>query len=166
MSVLRVALVTVSAVFIALHVSACGSWFQGSPALYRAEELSQQERYDEAIVMYREHIEDRLKERNRPEWENPHFYLLRIGDLQLRMEQPAAALESYHEAEQRGVEESLLSDRYRALAQWYSERGKLNEAFQVLKKNRGRDTLLFDAMLDRVGRELTATENAKPTSIP
>jgi tetratricopeptide (TPR) repeat protein len=142
-----------------IAVCGCGFSSQGSSSLYRAEEFSQQERYEDAIASYRDHIEDRLSERTRPDWENPYFYLLRIGDLQLRMNQPTAALESYDLAEKEHVEASLISDRYRAVANWYIERAKLQEAFDLLQKYRDRDSLLFDAMLDRVGRALTAQES-------
>jgi predicted Zn-dependent protease len=111
-------------------------------------------------------MEDRLAESKRPEWENPYFYLLRIGDLQLRMDQPVAALESYQQAEAQKVESSLISDRYRATANWYIEQGRLQEAFDLLQKYRERDSLLFDAMLDRVGRALTDQETVSVAASP
>jgi tetratricopeptide (TPR) repeat protein len=149
-----------------MSCSACSSWLASSPELYRAEELSQQERHQDAIAAYREHIEDRLTESKRPEWENPYFYLLRIGDLQLRLDDPTEALKSYEQAEEQKVEASLISDRYRAVAHWYIERDRLQEAFDLLQKYRDRDSLLFDAMLDRVGRALTEKETARPDSLP
>jgi tetratricopeptide (TPR) repeat protein len=122
----------------------------------QAERLTQEGSYQEAIDAYQRHIDERLTVRDKPEWENPHFYLLRIIDLQLRMSDPKAALATCKKAEQLGVEASLVSDRYRAIASWYSERGELKESFEVLKAHRDQDPLLFDAMLDRLGREMTA----------
>ena len=95
---------------------------------------------------------------DRPAWENPYFYLLSIGDLQLRMGQPNEALASFKGAEEHHVEESLVSDRYRSVAIWYEEHGQLDKALEVLTKYRERDSLLFDSMLDRVARKMTAQE--------
>ena len=76
--------------------------------LESAEELSRQGKTDEAITHYRAHIEERLAVADRPEWENPYFYLLLIGDLQLNNGQPDAALATYEEAEQQKVHASLV----------------------------------------------------------
>lgn len=146
------------ALCVALFVSGCGLLSKPINSANQAEEFTQQGQYEEAIALYRAHIEDRLAVSNRAEWENPYFYLLRIGDLYLRMEQPQAALDAYREAEANKVEESLISDRYRAVAHWYIEHGQLQAAFDLLKTYRGKDSLLFDAMLDRVGRSLTSQE--------
>jgi tetratricopeptide (TPR) repeat protein len=145
--------------WLVVALSGCGLLFDSTTAAHRAEELTQQERFEEAISQYRVHIQTRLKVSNRADWENPHFYLLRIGDLYLRMGQPQAALDAYREAEANQIEASLISDRYRAVAHWYVENNQLQSAFDVLKTYRDRDSLLFDAMLDRVGRALTKQEN-------
>jgi tetratricopeptide (TPR) repeat protein len=137
----------------------CGLLRSSTNAAQQAEELTQQGNYEEAISLYREHIQDRLAVTNRAEWENPYFYLLRIGDLHLRMEQPQAALDAYQEAEAHDIETGLISDRYRAVANWYIAHAQLQAAFDVLKKYRERDSLLFDAMLDRVGRALTKQDS-------
>lgn len=75
-----------------------------------------------------------------------------------RTGEPAAALEIYKEAEQHKVEAGLISDRYRAVGRWYAEHGQLAKALEVLNNYRDRDSLLFDAMLDRIARQLTAQE--------
>ncbi len=140
-----------------LCLISCASLGNGSMVI-QAEQLTEEGRYTEAIGTYRKHIQERLDDSTRPEWENPYFYLLRIIDLQLRMERPADALSSCREAEKQGVESILISDRYRAVASWHEQHGNLEAAFEVLKSNRERDPLLFDAMLDRIGRALTAPE--------
>ena len=120
-----------------------------------AEELASQGQYEEAISEYRAHMEERLAVKNRPEWENPYFYLLLIGDAYLAKGDATEALSSYEDAEKNGVHASLVSDRYRSVATWYEGKGELQKAFDALKKYRSRDTLLFDSMLDRIARTLT-----------
>ena len=122
----------------------------------RAEHLSEEGRFEEAIEIYRRHIQERQSVTDRPDWENPHFYLLQITDLQLQMSQPDKALQTCAEAEQAGVDPALVADRYRTIANWYEERRDMQAAFDILKRYRDRDPLLFEAMLDRVGRALTA----------
>jgi len=130
----------------------------------QAEQLTKEGKYTEAIDTYRKHIQARLDESTRAEWENPYFYLLRVIDLQLKMEQPNEALRTCREAELQGVDYTLISDRYRAVAGWYEGHGHLDSAFQVLKTNRERDPLLFDAMLDRIGRALTQRDRIESPS--
>jgi tetratricopeptide (TPR) repeat protein len=118
--------------------------------------LSEEGQFEEAIEIYRRHIQERQSVTDRPDWENPHFYLLQIADLQLQMSQPDKALQTCAEAEQAGVDPALVADRYRTIANWYEERRDMQAAFDILKRYRDRDPLLFEAMLDRVGRALTA----------
>jgi tetratricopeptide (TPR) repeat protein len=134
--------------------------FSSSDRVQRAEELSRQGDYDAAIALYREHMEARLAIEDRPEWENPYFYLLLIGDVQLGRGEPEAALQTYEEAERQKVEPTLISDRYRAVGRWYEEHGQLQKALEELSKYRDRDPLLFDVMLDRIAKKLTAQEDA------
>jgi len=138
-------------------VAGCVS-LKGPEALNRADELTVEGRYDDAIAAYQEHIQDRLGDGNRPEWENPYFYLLNIGDIELKRDNPEKALARYEEAEQRGVALSLVADRYRAVATWHEERHELQKALEVLNTYRLKDPLIFDSMLDRIARELTQSE--------
>ena len=126
--------------------------------LKKAEALTEQREFEAAKQEYRLHMEERLTEPTRPADENPYFYLLALGDLQLKQEDPKGALKLYEEAEQKGVENTLISDRFRSVALWYEARGETESALAVLKQYRNRDDLLFDAMLDRLARELTAKE--------
>jgi tetratricopeptide (TPR) repeat protein len=138
-------------------LSACFS-MGDSARLREADELATQEKWDEAIEAYQEHIQERLEVSDRPDWENPYFYLLTIGDVELKRGEPTKALQRYEEAEKQGVASSLVSDRYRAVAAWYEEHGNLDEAIKVLTTYRERDSLIFDAMLDRLARKLTQQE--------
>jgi hypothetical protein len=136
-----------------LLFTACSS-LQSSTLANRAEQLVEEGRYDQAIESYRSHIERRLAASDRPEWENPYFYLLRVTDIELMNSRPNEALKACSEAAANGVERGLISDRYRAIAAWHIDHKELQRAFDILKTHRELDPLLFDAMLDRVGRAL------------
>lgn len=154
------------ALLVALaQLAGCSAWKNESDILQQAEEATRKQDFDRAIELYQQHISIRAKRADRPEWENPNFYLLLIGDLELQRGDGVAALESYQKAEALGVDSGLVSDRYRYLASWYEQKGDLQQAFNVLEEFRDRDDLLFDAMLDRIGRELTEQEKGN-TSIP
>lgn len=149
------------------------AWLHGcslsnnSSSLVRdADELSKQGQHDAAIASYREHMDARLAASDRPEAENPYFYLLMMGDVELSRGDTAKALALYEEAEQNGVEKQLVADRYRAAASWYESHGQLKEAMELLAKYRDRDDLLFDAMADRIAKELTAREGGFVTELP
>ncbi|MEY4667516.1 MAG: hypothetical protein RL518_215 [Pseudomonadota bacterium] len=137
---------------------AAGCFSTGPTELLEAEQLHGEGRHDEAIAAYQEHIANRLAVPDRPDWENPHFYLLNVGDIELSRGNVERALSAYEEAEREKVELPLVADRYRAVASWYEEHGQLEQALEILTKYRERDPLIFDSMLDRVARELTETE--------
>ena len=134
----------------------------GEPSghLRKAEEFSRQGRIDEAISEYRTHMNERLSEKNRPEWENPYFYLLLIGDLEIRNGRVDDALKTYEEAEDKGVDKTLVSDRYRYVGSYLAERGDYQKAIEVLTRYRDRDPLLIDSMLDRLARKLVASQDS------
>lgn len=126
----------------------------------KAEEYTRREDYDQAIEAYRRHIAERLAIKDRPEWENPNFYLLLIGDIELARGQYDAALAAYQQAEDAGVERITVSDRYRYVASWYERNGELESAIAVLQQYRDRDPLLFDLVLDRLGKEIVRRSDA------
>jgi tetratricopeptide (TPR) repeat protein len=135
-----------------------GCFSSESAQLHEAEALTSEGKPDEAIAAYRTHISERLETTDRPEWENPYFYLLNIGDIELSRGNVAGALAAYEEAEREKVETPLVADRYRAVAVWYEERGQLKSALEILTTYREKDPLIFDSMLDRVARRLTEVE--------
>ena len=153
---------TMKRVVISLLISCaagCSLFSDSSQKLRDADELTRQGKYDEAIEAYREHMTSRLEVSDRSEWENPYFYLLTIGDVELGRGDTEKALQTYEEAEKNGVGTPLISDRYRAVASYFEEHGELQKALDVLSKYRDRDPLLFDAMLDRIAKELTRKES-------
>lgn len=138
----------------------CAGCFGHEPSLLQqAEELTRQDRIDDAINLYQEHIQTRLAVKDRPEWENPYFYLLIIGDLNLRSGRVEQALLAFNHAETEGVDRGLVSDRYRSVASWHERSGQLDLAISILIKYRDRDQLLFDSMLDRIAREKVKRED-------
>jgi tetratricopeptide (TPR) repeat protein len=143
----------------AVVLCGAGCFSSGPERLTEAESLTSEGRHDEAIAAYREHIAERLGTSERPEWENPHFYLLSIGDIELSRGNVDAALATYEEAEREKVDPPLIADRYRAVASWYEEHGQLQKALDILTKYREKDPLIFDSMLDRIARQLTAEES-------
>ncbi len=93
--------------YLAFSISACQPFFyfgtfsnQNSNYLEKAAELTNAKEYDKAIEIYRKHIDYRLALKDRPEWENPYFYLLLIGDLYLQQANTEKALESLGFSEQ------------------------------------------------------------------
>lgn len=149
-----------------LILTSCNRLFVNPDALHlqAAEEFSRKKEYDKAIEEYRAHIRYRLAIKERPEWENPYFYLVLIGDLQLIESKADAALSTYLEAEQQGVDPNLISDRYRSLASWYEDRGSLEKAVSLLKSRRNKDPILIDAMLDRLSKSIVAREQSAEPS--
>lgn len=141
---------------VAFTTSSCS--VRSSDPLQLAEEALRSGNFPQAVALYQKHMSERLAAKNRPEWENPHFYELLIGDVYLSQGDSEQALAAYERAEKNGVHNNLVSDRYRAVARWFEDKGELQRAFDILEKYRDRDLLLFDAMLDRIGRELTARE--------
>jgi len=143
-----------------------GSYFKFGP--YRnaeqAEEFLRQGKFDDACESYRKHVEDRLANKDRPEWENPYFYYLIIGDIKLRDGKVKEALAAYEFAESKKIDSQLVSDRYRYVAQWYEKKGDFRNAMAILQKYQDRDPLLFDAVLDRVAKELTKIEDSGASS--
>ncbi len=127
--------------------------------LEKADELSRSGEYGKAIEEYRAHMNYRLALKKRPQWENPYFYLILIGDIQLGSGDVDAAEQSYIEARDKEVDPYLISDRFRGIARWYESKGDLKAAIAVLERYRPLDTMLYESMLDRLSRELTEKED-------
>lgn len=126
--------------------------------LRNAERYTRKKEYENAIQSYKSHIDERLELKERPEWENPYFYWLLIGDLYLKLKDADKALESYEFAESKEVSPGLLSDRYRYVAHWYAKQKKFDQALTILSKYRDRDELLFDLTRDRIARDMVKAE--------
>jgi hypothetical protein len=131
--------------------------------LERAEGLLSKGQFGEAISIYQNHINYRLNLDQRASWENPYFYLLLIGDIELNRRSPDAAYVNYKQALSHGVDKNLISDRIRSLSHWYEEQGNIEKSIELLKLHRELDPLLFDAILDRLARKLTEKEEVLPS---
>ncbi len=155
-TIIRVSGVVLVLAFLIVGCGAIGT----NERLREAEEYSRQGDLDRAIAAYESHIGARLALDDRAEWENPWFYLLLIGDLQLRKGEPEVALQTYTKAKEKQIHGSLISDRYRSVASWYETNGELKKASALLEQYREEDPLLFDSMLDRIGKEIVAQEES------
>lgn len=120
--------------------------------LQKAEELAKSGQIDQSIALYRQHMQKRIDDKSRPDWENPYFYEIVIGDLELERGDLDLALDHYAKAHENGVEDKLVGDRIRSAAAQLEESGKIDQAFQLLEKNRALDPLLFDVVLDRIAK--------------
>ncbi len=148
-----------STFFILFYLSGCQ--IISSPAvrhLERAEELTRQNDLDGAISEYQAHMTYRLSLEKRPNWENPYFYLLLVGDLKLKQAKPEEALKFYAEAQDKGIDKSLISDRYRMVGYWYEEQGDLQKALEFLERNKELDPMLFNPALDRIAKAIVEKE--------
>ncbi|NLF25993.1 MAG: tetratricopeptide repeat protein [Deltaproteobacteria bacterium] len=145
-----------------LFMSAClGKPFQTDRTL--ADQLSEEKKYDEAVAAYLRHIKHRLSVKNRPKWENPHIYLLDIGDLYLDQGNVSEALRYYQSAEEKGVKPGYCNDRYRYVATWYEKQGRLREALEHLNHFESKDPFLFGLMQDRIAKQIVAEEEGDHT---
>lgn len=152
---LKLALLAIITLLFA--ATGCG-WSDSYTHLRRADELRRQDDPDGAIAEYRRHIAARLKDENRPEWENPYFYLLLIGDLQLGQGKFQEAIDSFELAGRNGVDSALVTDRYLYVAQLHADAGRIEEAIRFLEQYRDRDPLLFNIVLDRFAKMLVQRE--------
>ncbi len=132
--------------------------FQSASHAVKANQLRKEGKYDEAIAEYLLHIESRASQPGRAETENPYFYYLLIGDIYLERDQVSQAEDAYLVASSREVEKTFLSDRFRRLSRWHEDHGDLEQAIETLKKYRLFDPLLYDVIIDRLHKQLVASE--------
>jgi tetratricopeptide (TPR) repeat protein len=130
----------------------------GRDYVKKAEKYAAKKEYDQAISAYHQHMQARLNVPSRPDWENPYFYALLIGDLELERGQVEAALKAYTDAYDNEVEKTLVADRMRALGLWYEKHGEYQKALDHLSKYKDLDPFLFNLVLDRIAKELSSQE--------
>jgi KDO2-lipid IV(A) lauroyltransferase len=146
------------ALCIASSLSLTGCMFQGQePLLTRADQLRQDKQYDQAIALYQEHIDKRLRIHQREDWENPYFYELLIGDTYLEQDKLSDAKAAYRAAYDHEVDRTLFLDRIRLLAAKYEEKNEFQTALDLLKPYANEDPLLINAQLDRIAKALAAS---------
>ncbi|MCB0320801.1 MAG: hypothetical protein KDD60_07725 [Bdellovibrionales bacterium] len=136
-------------------------WESISEHLRLAERYQRKKQYSLARTSYLHHIQARLSVKDKPEWENPHFYYLLIGDLFLSEADIPEALKSYDMARKNGVDIGLVSDRYRLVANSLAKNGDFDGAIEILNTYHDYDPLLFDMMRDRLAREKVESEEAQ-----
>jgi len=136
-----------------LSLNSCSTNFRYY--LDKAETAEENKNYSSAIQFYKEHIEFREKDRKAPK-ENPYFYLLMIGDLYLKSEDPVNAEKTFVEAIEKDVSKPLCAERIRRIAKYYSKNNSYDEAFKLLELHRELDPLLFDLDKDNLHKEFIA----------
>ena len=140
--------------------SSAGPFRTNPPGSHRraAEKLRTEKNYIEAIQEYEKHIAERLSDKGRPEEENPSFYYIFIGDLQLELGKPDDALEAYMKAHEDNVMVEFIIDRVRRISSHYEEKDELDKSLHILNAYRDLDPLLFDWDINRIHRKLVAKE--------
>ena len=145
-----------------LILSSCSTNFRYF--LEKAEAAEKSKEYSKAIEYYNKHIEFRNND-SKPPKENPYFYLLMVGDLYLKNEQPIEAKDTYIKAVDKEVSKPLCAERIRNIAKYYSEKSNYEEAFKILEEYRELDPLLFDLDKDNLHKEYVLTqESAEKTT--
>lgn len=122
---------------------------QAQNHLLEAESFSEAGKFEDAIKSYELHIEARLKE-DRKEWENPHFYQIRIAELYLKLNNSEEALRRIKLAEDKKVEKDLILDGIREVAEYFAVRNKVDEAIDLLDSYRSFDESYIDGLVDKI----------------
>lgn len=146
---------------LTVFFSSCTFYNPKNSLLSRADAALENKEYDEAITLYKEHIESRLDNPLRSSWENPYFYLIVIGDVYIEKKEPKKAEITFLKAEKKGVKKPLINDRLLKLASYYEKNHQFSEAIELLDKNIDRDPILFEGYLDKISRYQTTFEDSK-----
>lgn len=125
----------------------------------QAEALVAEGKRAEAIEEYKKHVRQRVAFVDRPADENPYFYYILIGDLQLELGDPDLAEQAYLTALENKVHPDLVGDRIRRLSSWYADQGQFDTAIELLKTHRELDELVFDGHLDEIHKRAVAAED-------
>jgi tetratricopeptide (TPR) repeat protein len=132
----------------------------------RAEALWGEGKKEEAIEAYEAHIQNRMKRKKRLPNENPYFYKLMIGDIYLELDKAEEAEKAYLVAHEKKVSPPLCADRLRKIGRYYEERKEYEKAFEILRKHRELDSLLFDLEIDRLHKSLVNSKKKQVESEP
>ena len=150
-----------------LSLEACFFFPSSRPSQAQvAAQLREEGKFEEAIAAYRKHIADREQSPSRAEDENPSFYLVLIGDVEMQRGDRQAAKAAYAAARTQNVSTGLVGDRYRQLAEAYAKDSEYEEAIAVLKEGRDIDPLLFDIAIDDLHKRSLQAEDGTLTTEP
>lgn len=141
--------------------TSCGIFTKMPTVLESADQARKDGRFQEAIQLYKQHLQTRLNTSWKIKNENPYFWLLTVGDVYLQAGDPVKAQLAYDQARTQNVDLPLLVDRYLSLATWYKEHGNTKEAIAILTEYRSLDTLLFNGELDTISKELVDKEDSE-----
>ena len=141
-------------ILISVFISGCTLFSQPISLAKQAQLKAEEGNFEEAIILYQKHIEERLDTKDRENWENPHFYRIIIGDLYLKQGNFDKALQSYVEGIKNGVDLPLFLDRIRSLASTLEQSGELEKALNLLSEYVKDDPTLINEALDRISKKL------------
>lgn len=148
-------------VFLIPLISCSTSSLQIPSAASRAEELRSKQKYEDAINVYQDHIRSRLKDKSRPEFENPYFYYLLVSDTYLEMGEPQKAEEAINLAQKNLVTNEFLVDRYRQIIEFYESNQQLEKAHNLATKYRELNPDTLDVDIDRLNKKIVLKEVKK-----
>ncbi len=145
--------------FLVVLLLLCLACSVRSPSLAnKADEAKKAGDFKKAISLYQEHMDRRLEVKNKPEEENPYFYLILIGDCYLSLNEYENAKSKYLEAKEKEVFNQLVSDRIRKIADIKAETKDFDSAINLLREHRELDPLLFDGRIDELHKEMVSYE--------
>lgn len=126
-----------------------------------AESAYEAKKYNQAINEYELHIKSRLESKSRPDWENPYFYELIIGDIELEKGNFSEAIIRYKIAEDNKVELERISTRILEVGKQQYQLGIRNNdnilkkrAIKLLQDNAFRDSELYYWTLDKLVKQI------------
>lgn len=82
-----------------------------------------------------------------------------IGELHIKLRDPISAENAFLEALKKGVSPALCAERLRRIAGYYEQEKDFEKAFEILRKHRELDTILFDLEIDRIHRASIEAES-------
>jgi len=143
-----------SLVFCSFLIASCSSVDSYSlpEKPLQAQTLIKNGEIDQGIILYQEHMLERLKNPWRPDSENPYFYLILIGDAEKDRKNYEKAIEYYKEALSHRVADDLILSRMREVAFELFHTGQEDPAIELLQSFHKLDPLFIDGTIDELNK--------------
>ncbi len=120
--------------------------------LNKAELAFEENNYAEAVLLYDKHREERQNTKDRPSWENPSFYHLVVVESLLKLNKPEEAEARILLGIKEGVDNALIVDKLRLIAEWYVKNKDLTTAIDFLDKYHHLDEEYIDGIIDGLSK--------------